>query len=165
MAVIESIAGKTNLLVLNATIEAARAGGAGRAFSVVAAEIKLLAAQTARATNDIANQVCQIQGATAEAVGAVRNILETIEDIGRTAASIASAVEQQGAATSEIARSVQSAAIGTSSVTETITGVGHAAREAKVEAERVLTAATSLSNQASRLSQDVQGFISGVLAA
>ncbi len=165
VALIESIAGKTNLLALNATIEAARAGEAGNGFKVVAAEIKLLAAQTARATQDIANQVRQIQGATAEAVGAVSGIVETIEDIGRTATSIASAVEQQGAATSEIARSIQSAAMGTSSVTETITGVGDAAREAKAEAERVLTAATSLSNQASRLSQDVQGFISGVLAA
>ncbi len=165
VALIKNIAGKTNLLALNATIEAARAGDAGNGFKVVATEIKLLAAQTALATQDITNQVHQIQGATAEAVGAVRGIVETIEGIGRTAASIASAVEQQGAATYEIARNVQSAAIGTSSVTETITGVGHAAREAKTEADRVLIAATSLSNQASRLSQDVQGFISGVLAA
>ena len=165
VALIENIAGKTNLLALNATIEAARAGEAGKGFKVVASEIKLLAAQTARATHEIASQVRQIQGATAEAVGAVRGIVETVEDIGRTVASIASAIEQQGAATSEIARSVQSAAICTSSVTETVAGVWHGVREAEVEADCVLAAANSLSAQASRLAQDVQGFIAGVLAA
>ncbi len=165
VALIESIAGKTNLLALNATIEAARAGEAGKGFKVVAFEIKQLAAQTSRATQDIASQVRQIQGATAEAVGAVHGIVETIEDIGKAAVSIASAVEQQGITTSEIARSVQAATAGTSSVTDTITGMGHAARAAEAEADRVLVAATSLSDQASRLSQDVQSFISGVLAA
>ncbi len=165
VALIDSIAGKTNLLALNATIEAARAGEAGNGFKVVASEIKQLAAQTARATRDIGSQVHQIQGATREAIGAVGCIVQTIEEIGRTAATIAAAVRQQGNATSEIARSIQTAASGTSGVTATIMGVAHAARAAEAEADRVLAAATSLSDQANCLSQDVQGFISGVLTA
>jgi methyl-accepting chemotaxis protein len=165
VAIINNIAGKTNLLALNATIEAARAGVAGRGFAVVASEIKQLAAQTARATKEIGVQVGQIQSATAEAVGAVGSVLETIEDVGRIAASIANAVEEQGAATAEIARNVQSAAAGTSSVTCTIAGVSQAARAAEAEAEQVLRAASGLSQQAARLSKDVQGFITGVRAA
>ena len=165
IAVIDGIAAQTRMLALNATIEAARAGEAGKGFAVVASEIKMLATQTARATKDIGAQVRHIQGATAEAVGAIGSIRETIEDIGRAATSIATAVEQQGDATREIAISGQAAAVSTSDVSTTIGGVSEAARSAEAEAARVLDAATVLASQAVRLSADVHGFIAGVRAA
>ena len=103
---IADIAGRTNLLALNATIEAARAGEAGKGFAVVASEVKQLAAQTARATEEIGGQIAEVSAATGQAVGAVRGIGEAVEAIDRTSAAIAAAVEQQGAATAEIARTV-----------------------------------------------------------
>src|SRR5690606_41209346 len=119
---IQAIAEQTNLLALNATIEAARAGEAGKGFAVVAGEVKSLATQTARATEEIAAQIAAIQAATGDAVKAIGEIGATIKEIAQIATTIAGAVEQQGAATQEIARNVQQAAAGTRAVSSNIAG-------------------------------------------
>ena len=120
---IQMIASQTNLLALNATIEAARAGEAGRGFAVVASEVKSLASQTAKATDEIRPQIASMQTVTTSAVGAIRNIGQTIGEINDVTTAIAAAVEQQGAATREIARNIQHAAGGTSEVSSNIVGV------------------------------------------
>lgn len=165
VGLITSIAGQTNLLALNATIEAARAGDAGKGFAVVASEVKGLASQTAKATEEIANQITQIQNATREAVAAIQGIVATIEEVSAIATSIASAVEQQGAATSEIARNVQQTSASTQEVTTNIVGVSQAAGSTGEAAGEVLSAARDLSKQAERLTAEVKTFIAGVRAA
>ncbi|WP_236025112.1 methyl-accepting chemotaxis protein [Arenibaculum pallidiluteum] len=162
---INSIAGQTNLLALNATIEAARAGEAGKGFAVVASEVKSLANQTARATDEIAAQVAGMQGATGEAVEAIGSIGQTIASINEIAATIASAVEEQTAATSEIARNVQQAAAGTAEVSSNIGQVTSAANQTGAAAREVLSAATGLAQQSDGLRRQVERFLEGIRAA
>ena len=162
---ISTIANQTNLLALNATIEAARAGDAGKGFAVVASEVKALASQTARATENIGQQITQIQAATQEAVASIQAIGSTIAEVSAIAASIAAAVEQQGAATQEIARNVQQAASGTAEVTLNIVRVNEGATETGAAASQVLGAASELSRRAEQLSSETSHFIAGVKAA
>jgi methyl-accepting chemotaxis protein len=162
---INTIAGQTNLLALNATIEAARAGDAGRGFAVVASEVKALAEQTARATGDISHQITGIQAATAESVGAIKEIGDTIGRMSEIASTIASAVEQQGAATQEISRNVQQAAQGTMQVSANITDVQRGASDTGSASSQVLSAAQSLSGESARLKREVGKFLDSVRAA
>jgi methyl-accepting chemotaxis protein len=165
VSLISAIAGQTNLLALNATIEAARAGEAGKGFAVVAAEVKGLASQTAKATDDIRQQVAQIQVATQETVTAIHGISQTISELSGIATAIAAAVEEQGAATQEIARNVHEAAVGTQHVSTSINDVSQGATETGTAASQVLAASGELSTQAERLSGDVRQFIDAVKAA
>jgi methyl-accepting chemotaxis protein len=162
---ISDIASQTNLLALNATIEAARAGDAGRGFAVVANEVKSLASQTAKATEEISAQVGAMQGATAEAVQAIESIGRTIGAINEIASAISVAVEQQGSATREIARNVQEAAQGTGQVSSNIAGVNQAADETGSAASKVLSSAEQLSGQATALRTDVDSFLANIRAA
>jgi methyl-accepting chemotaxis protein len=162
---ITSVAEQTNLLALNATIEAARAGEAGRGFAVVAQEVKALAAQTAKATEEIGAQITGMQKATQESVGAIKEISTTIARISEIASTIAAAVEEQGAATQEIARNVQEAAKGTSQVATNITEVNRGAGETGSASSQVLSSAQSLSSESNRLKLEVEKFLNTVRAA
>ena len=159
---INDIASQTNLLALNATIEAARAGEAGKGFAVVANEVKSLAQQTARATEEISGQVNTVQGATRDAVEAIQAISTSISQISEVASTIAAAVEQQGAATREIARNVQGASGATTDVSANIGQVTESAGETGHSAAEVLAAAGDLSRQAETLSSKVDGFLTDI---
>ena len=162
---IGDIAGQTNLLALNATIEAARAGEAGRGFAVVAGEVKTLAAQTAKATQEISGQIQQMQAATASAVEAIRGIGATVERTSGIATAIAAAVEEQGATTREIARSAAQVAGGTDTVNAAITSVRAAADETGVAAGAMLSATEALAGQTAILREKSAGFLRAVRAA
>ena len=162
---INDIATQTNLLALNATIEAARAGDAGKGFAVVASEVKNLASQTGRATEEIASQIASMQGVTNETVGAIEDIGKTISEVNEIANGIAAAVEEQGAATQEIARNVQKAANGTQNVTENIADVQQAVDQSGKSASEVLTSAEEMANQSDLLSKEVNNFLDEVRSA
>ena len=162
---INEIASQTNLLALNATIEAARAGEAGKGFAVVASEVKNLANQTAKATEDIAAQVKDMQSVTTGTVTAIRGIGATISKLNEIATTIAAAVEEQTAATNEIARSVEQTAAGTQSVSESIVKVTESSSQTGMAASQVLDAGNELAQQGEALRKVVETFIEKVRTA
>ncbi len=162
---INAIAGQTNLLALNATMEAAGAGDAGKGFAVVAGEVKSLANQTAKATEEFAAQIDAVRSEINGTVGAIEGIVGTIGKINEIAASIAAAVEEQDAATQEIARNVEQAAQGTQEVTSNIAGVTQAAGETGAAAGQVLEAARLMAERSEEMRRSVDGFLGNVRAA
>lgn len=162
---ISGIAEQTNLLALNATIESARAGEAGKGFAVVAAEVKELAQETGKATDEIAAQIQGIQAATRQAAGSMESIGDIINKINEIATAVAAAMEEQGQTTQEIASNVHEAAAGTGEVTRNITGVTQASQEAGSASGQVLEVATELSRKSEELKSEVACFLKGVRAA
>ena len=165
VGLINDIASQTNLLALNATIEAARAGEAGRGFAVVASEVKSLASQTAKATEDISEQIADMQKVAADAIEAIKGIGGIIGEVNEVATAIAAAVEEQGAATQEITRSTQQAAQGTKNVSDNIIGVSAGADAAGAAAQNVKTASEMLGAQTEQLRGQVDAFLGKIRAA
>jgi methyl-accepting chemotaxis protein len=165
VGLINTIAAQTNLLALNATIEAARAGEAGRGFAVVASEVKSLASQTAKATEEISEQIADIQKVAGEAIDAIKGIGSIIGEVNEVATAIAAAVQEQGAATQEITRSTQHAAQGTKNVSDNIMGVKTDADKSAAAAENVKQASETLETQSQQLGSQVTQFLGKIRAA
>ena len=165
LQLIQAIAEQTNLLALNATIEAARAGDAGRGFAVVAHEVKALAGQTAKATDEIGQNVSLIQSSTRNAVDAVREIGEAVREINKITSAIAGAIGQQDSATREISTNAQSAAEGNETLVSNIASLRDAIGETDTAAASVLTASGELTATAETLSREVEKFFQNLRAS
>jgi methyl-accepting chemotaxis protein len=163
--VIQDIASQTNLLALNATIEAARAGDAGKGFAVVAGEVKTLANQTTKATEEIQAQVGAIQNETGRAVEAIGNIGKTVDEMSEISTAIASAMEQQGATTHDIARNINQAADRTREVSTNVRSIGDDAETTSIAASELQQASDDLRNQAAQLEADMKQFLEQMRAA
>jgi methyl-accepting chemotaxis protein len=162
VSLIQDVAAQTNLLALNATIEAARAGEAGRGFAVVANEVKTLADQTAKATDDIRQQISAIQFSTKAAVEAMEGIVVSMNEVNKHTQEIAGAVHQQSAATSEISHSVREAARGTEEVAAHMPGVTKAVDDTSESASQMLQVSQNLTRQAELMRQTVESFLQQV---
>lgn len=165
VGLIQDIAEQTNLLALNATIEAARAGESGKGFAVVAAEVKELASQTAKATDEIRNQIAGVQGSTKEAVDAIQMISEKMTQVDDFTSSIALSVEEQGQATSEISDSAREAAQSAATVAESMTSTADAVRGTTSSATNVESIAGSAARESNDLKASVDEFLQSVSAA
>lgn len=162
---IHAIASQTNLLALNAAIEAARAGEAGKGFAVVAAEVKQLAGQTSKATDEIASQIENVKAATGEMVAAIGEIGQAIPRVSAISIAISGAMREQEQATSDIATNMERAQAGVEAVSDTIASVTTAARESEVSASELLTASDAMLSQAEHLNGEIRSFLNHVRAA
>jgi methyl-accepting chemotaxis protein len=161
---IQDIAGQTNLLALNATIEAARAGEAGRGFAVVASEVKLLAVQTAKATEEITREILAVQSSTTKAVNAIRGITQRMQDINRYTTEVAGSVEQQEAATGEISHNVVSASGSARAIVSALDEVASGATQTRSSAQTMLAASKDLEKTTAQLRTEVEEFLGTVAA-